>query len=521
MKRLQLIPFVVLFYFKWSLRPFRISKSSLPFCRESTQPALQAAKKGPQGIDYPDSPHFHIVFSTRLISTDFVTAMAKDKEAGGPFVGFLEKRAQFHFLNVLAFWFACTAHIKPEIKLLSSKFVWKLWHTYISKDAVFSIGISDAARRALKEEIDHSKGAISVNVIVPLENYSVLTLQQPWSEYLAEDYEDFVCSWEKPKIEIPDIAHPYVEEIIAVTIPSWGNTFKIGGKRKKRSKRHHLRDNPEGQSEGDKTHPSPRLSYSQQDAKKLVFSDVIQNKRVVSAFKDFLFECGEYSTFNRTQLWLDIQTLKKTSVESNKATLATSAHKTYFYEKSKRAIDLPLSLRTKLNVKTSNFCPSSGLLESVQENVHPAIEIQFQVFLQTMLQQLHPDDFESRRSLTIDDLPAVGILSESKMKRRKMKQISGKATPTAAHREELEQTLGSLLGMWPDKVNAFRSYLRQHGESDGSPLAENSFLFWTEVQKLKELCHGFADKSLIKRKADVLGDCFLDSQSPPWLQVSS
>ena len=121
-----------------------------------------------------------------------------------------------------------------------------------------------------------------------------------------------------------------------------------------------------------------------------------------------------------------------------------------------------------------------------------------------MLQTLHPDEAETRCPNT-DDLAAITILCDTKIRRRKPKQVrseartrrnqstlllirqtTGKATPLPEHRSELEALLASLDdGVWPERIDSFRAYLHRHGESDGVPLAENDLLFWIEVQRFK------------------------------------
>ncbi|XP_065845419.1 regulator of G-protein signaling 22-like isoform X2 [Oscarella lobularis] len=448
--------------------------------------------------------------------SDFVSGMTEDGNAGGPFAAYLERKDETLLGNVLAFWHSCVAAFKRNsrssyVRFISSKIGWSLWYTYVSDDAERPIGVDDDVKKSLKKELDESKGAISVKAFRPIERYAVLVLKHPWSEYLKEDYDTYIKARTKPKIEPPPSASSEsVPRSAQLKVPSWGSGFKSKGRRRRRKKRF-SRDNSTAVS-------SPKDS-AQPEARKLVFAEVVANKKVVSAFKEYLCDLGDYATLNRLLLWMDIQSFKKLSSETGRASFATSAHKTYFYEKSRRSIDLPALLRTKVNVKASNYRPPSDTLLSVQSHLYGEIEILFQGFLQTMLQTLHPDEAETRCPNT-DDLAAITILCDTKIRRRKPKQTTGKATPLPEHRSELEALLASLDdGVWPERIDSFRAYLHRHGESDGVPLAENDLLFWIEVQRFKYLCHGFADKSLIRRKAEVLGDCFLDSQSPPWLQV--
>ncbi|XP_015760136.1 PREDICTED: regulator of G-protein signaling 22-like [Acropora digitifera] len=64
----------------------------------------------------------------------------------------------------------------------------------------------------------------------------------------------------------------------------------------------------------------------------------------------------------------------------------------------------------------------------------------------------------------------------------------------------------------------FRRYLQTHGEPDGFPRLENDLVFYLEVQKFKELFSYMDDVSL-NRKVEAIIECFLDSATPPWLQI--
>ena len=127
---------------------------------------------------------------------------------------------------------------------------------------------------------------------------------------------------------------------LARRVPSWGSGFKSKGRRRRRKKRF-SRDNSTAVS-------SPKDS-AQPEARKLVFAEVVANKkseaggtgnetsersisvflllRVVSAFKEYLCDLGDYATLNRLLLWMDIQSFKKLSSETGRASFATSAHK--------------------------------------------------------------------------------------------------------------------------------------------------------------------------------------------------
>ncbi|XP_049586455.1 regulator of G-protein signaling 22 [Syngnathus scovelli] len=59
----------------------------------------------------------------------------------------------------------------------------------------------------------------------------------------------------------------------------------------------------------------------------------------------------------------------------------------------------------------------------------------------------------------------------------------------------------------------------QHFVSPKGDFLENDVLFWLEVQRYKDLCHSHSDEATIEQKISTIIKCFINSSSPPALQI--
>ncbi|XP_077382326.1 regulator of G-protein signaling 22 [Festucalex cinctus] len=59
----------------------------------------------------------------------------------------------------------------------------------------------------------------------------------------------------------------------------------------------------------------------------------------------------------------------------------------------------------------------------------------------------------------------------------------------------------------------------QHFVSPKGAFLENDVLFWLEVQRYKDLCHSHSDEATIEQKISTIISCFINSATPPALQI--
>ncbi|XP_062519821.1 uncharacterized protein LOC134194858 [Corticium candelabrum] len=455
-----------------------------------------------------------------------VTAIQCDVDAGEPFAAFLLRSNDDKLRNTLLFlqslWqlASCLTLWQGTLSVRLSS-AWNLWNTYLKDDGSHPIAVERDAKQTLCHILGGCKGYVSVDHFQDVECAAVDVLRLVWVEYLQHDDNIYISQcYPKPEPEVSTSSHTSPQSQFIDTQPKDLHESSRLLKRKKvrRSKRTSNQQNStisESKNDGDGLvndgvdgrKDSKGAKVAETEQKSLNFVNLARNEMVVSAFKDFLLHYGDPVALNRLLLWLDIQEIILVHKTSSRTPLSIQAHKNYFYEKSKRSVDLPDAFKDDLNVKSTSHRPSTGMLTTVQAHFVPFIQSKFEEFLQSLVVQ---------SDQTIESLPALQILLQ---KRKKNKKISGRGIPTHELQDELSTILVNAEGPWPHKLSSFRSYLKYFGPSDGYPLSENNLSFWIEVQKLKDMFQGSADKVFVKRKANVVADCYLDCSNPPWLQV--
>jgi hypothetical protein len=245
----------------------------------------------------------------------------------------------------------------------------------------------------------------------------------------------------------------------------------------------------------------------EQDEKPLSFVNLAANELVVKAFKEYLLTAGDPVALNKFLLWSDIRTIESENNPPTKATQATQIqiHQDFYKKSRSKEIDLPSALKARLNVKLR---PSAAILSAVQEHLAGSIQLKFDTFLQTLAV-----------SQSCQAIETVSTLQMLLQKRRKPRRAPVKAMPTPELHAELEAVLSAVDGPLPHKMDSFRSYLKLYGPSEGCPLAENNLTFWIETAKLKAMCQSVADKAVLRMKAAVMVECYLDCSNTPSLQV--
>ncbi|XP_077998144.1 uncharacterized protein LOC144451207 isoform X2 [Glandiceps talaboti] len=109
----------------------------------------------------------------------------------------------------------------------------------------------------------------------------------------------------------------------------------------------------------------------------------------------------------------------------------------------------------------------------------------------------------------------------AKRNRKKRYKQPGKSQPTNQDKTDfIQELMIASRGEKPLRLRYFQKYLATHGENDNLPLLPNDLDFWLEVQRFKDGHHAYSDQVLLKKKVEVIVDCFLDSQATtPSVQI--
>jgi len=188
-----------------------------------------------------------------------------------------------------------------------------------------------------------------------------------------------------------------------------------------------------------------------------------------------------------------------------------------------RAVGLP----DEVIDKVEDDIPTTPTLLEAKYSVFPDLEASFDKFytrMQNVLQKElaandgnrngpednKPDTMESFRSYHSHlNAPKTG---------KKKRKGTGKAVPTKEDRQSFIEEVQASSGRLSMDMELFRKYLIVKEEPGAFPRLEKNLLFYIEVQKFKDL-YPFLDEVALNRKVEVIIDVFLDSATPPWLQV--
>ncbi|XP_048338055.1 uncharacterized protein LOC125424650 [Sphaerodactylus townsendi] len=114
-------------------------------------------------------------------------------------------------------------------------------------------------------------------------------------------------------------------------------------------------------------------------------------------------------------------------------------------------------------------------------------------------------------------LIATKVALRSLRKRKTKDGSAATAKPTKEDKASFWQALRCAAEGWPTlEVLHFLKHLQVHGP----PVLESGLHFLLEVEKFKNAHHAWPDLALLKKKIEVIRDCFLASQIEPRLQVA-
>lgn len=507
----------------------------------------------------------------------FISALRGEKEAGCPFKCYLENYCQGDktLLFSLLFWLEVTdfnaAEKRSGDRYLRLVNAWAIFNKYIANDSEMSIGVLQAERARL-ERILHSTNDLPLAFFKPAQDHATKKLEPSWEAFKRHEEDTFdkprKGSFERTSMVTSDNEeksryfsptsgrwvkrHPgstpsqrqrrlytslaMAEEIDAsrssprtgspmrAIIPQPAKAKKVKTKAKKKSKvsksvtfdskkKKAAESDEEGSDSENKKQAEP-VKAAVPD-----FVDVIENKGTMSSFKQYVQNMEGRQALNQLLMYLEIEQYNAIlpAKKMQKTQQATHIYKTYFDSASRRSVGLPQSLLNQVEGER----PSSPLFTEAQQFVLGDVQTYFKSFFK------HAQDASGRRDGTpntpgsfnkADTFESSQSFLHLYRRRARKTKSTGRSAPTKEDKDNFKKVLQSVHGRLSIKMEYFRRYLQTHGEPDGFPRLENDLVFYLEVQKFKEPFNYMDDVSL-NRKVEAIIECFLDSATPPWLQI--
>ncbi|XP_071834879.1 regulator of G-protein signaling 22-like isoform X3 [Apostichopus japonicus] len=478
---------------------------------------------------------------SRPLSARFHVSLVCDKEAGRPFQRYLERQEDSRLLSNLLFWQDVTeyglAEGRSADRLLRIGQAWSIFSKYLVDGSVWYIGVPPGERDYIHGVLLMTSDFVEASTFERAQNQSMKLLQREWLHFLKDDLKTFLKFRNRPEDQIHsgssrfssasrqgrgDATQADLEQKTKLKGKEGGDALAARKKAQKEKKKKQAamqrkllkqvkarqanaskqqgqgvkfqsqqekgkkgskdrgdgRDNQEGRKdEGeDDEDSSDDVAEDEEDEeepnREVNFKKMFQNKSLMNVFKNYLQDFESKELNYTLQMYMDVDIALK--IPEGQLEKRTNQFKqiinTYFDPSSRKSINLSHDVLMKL-AKEGNK-PSSKLMEAAHRHAANSLEDAFQGFWSQSGQQM-PN-------------------AQDKNEFQAMLNRAGKAAP-------------------PRKLMAFHRYLIEYGEKEGMPLLDKDLLFYLEAQRLKEAHNSSADLSMLKRKVEVILDCFLES----------
>nr|XP_033793567.1 uncharacterized protein LOC117357305 [Geotrypetes seraphini] len=190
---------------------------------------------------------------------------------------------------------------------------------------------------------------------------------------------------------------------------------------------------------------------------------------------------------------------------------------------------LPKALSRKLKAEISQGKICHASLDEIRNALTSILADSFECFWMDVSEGLkgcgvQPVQLEQEAWTRLESLLYVVvskvIQQRLKIKGGKLRQGS-RAVPTEDDKEFLFRALEASTEGWPTlEMLHFLKYLETYGPKEEMPLLENHLLFCLEVLKFRNAHQTNPDRTLLKKKVQVIRDCFLTTKFEPSLQIT-
>ncbi|XP_028403051.1 uncharacterized protein LOC114525812 isoform X2 [Dendronephthya gigantea] len=514
---------------------------------------------------------------------EFVSGISCEKDAGWPFRAFLTRSKRKDELSTLLFWQSiedlkdeeqrgCDRHLH----ICSA---WNIVKRFLSNESNESVvNMSELNKQKIIEKLRQSM-EVSSSLFTSGQEHALDVLRTPWNKYL-EDEKTMLKNFVKKSIGerstvskndskhagslyqsifVPGKWYPRypesspserqrrlhtamtIAEDIETTRMSMSSLYKSpeNGEKKRSMMKSRTSEPPQSVEKTVKFSPKKEKakipskerhdsvdeeSEAETEEKPTPeFKNFLNEKNVMSSFKHYIQNSEGSHAMNMLAMYLDIETYKSipSNSTSQRTERATQIFKTYFDESSRKCVDLPP--RIPFEIKDGR--PSTATLTKTQDHLHPEIQASFKQFhkaqklFKPAAQSHHVHHTSTGHGKNETPLNSNSFLVYYKRRRNKLKG-PGRVQPTKDNKADFLNELRETYGVLSPRLELFRRYLDTNDDVQGESISklENDLLFYLEVQKYKDLFLYMDDTTLLK-KVDAIVDCFLDSATPPSVQI--
>ncbi|CAB3981499.1 Hypothetical predicted protein [Paramuricea clavata] len=513
---------------------------------------------------------------------DFLTGLSCEKDAGWPFRDFLERGKKKDELSNLLFWQSIEDLKDEEIRGCDRHLhlctAWNIVKRFLSNESNEStINMSELDKQKVIEKLRQSM-EVSSTLFTSGQTYALEVLGTSWEEYLKDEKltlkksakmsvgERSTVSKNDSKLGslyqslfIPGKWYPRypesspserqrrlhtamtIAENIETTRMSLSSPLKSTANGEKKRSRLKSRTSEPPQSpektvkfKAKKEKPKilkerhDSVEAEEEEAKEKTeekpppeFRNFLNDKNLMTSFKHYVQNVEGSHSMNILAMYLDIETYKSIPSSSivQRTERASQIFKDYFNQSSRKCVDLP----ARIPFQIEDERPSTAILAETQDYLLPEIQVSFKQFYKShkLLKPAvqHEVHHAGTGGKTETPFTSNSFVVYYKRRRNKFKG-AGRLQPTKDDKADFVNELRETYGVLSPRLELFRRYLDTNDDVQGESVSklENDLLFYLEVQKFKDLFLYMDDTTLLK-KVDAIVDCFLDSATPPSVQI--
>ncbi|EMP24488.1 Regulator of G-protein signaling 22 [Chelonia mydas] len=409
-------------------------------------------------------------------------------------------------------------------RLQPHRSAWQIFHKYLVHGAPYDVGLSSALPhyiQQLQEMLSSSNQPLEPLALEPVAQHVLVVLCEAWLHYLRHEIATFLeyCV-PASYLEVQDVRSKdsRIKQRRDRARKRKENTGFHAQKGREQQRRRRKKAAAKPQGSGHTGLASGEGSVTPQRALEL-----LNNKVVFKTYRKAAQEMQD-AGLQRVLGLLEKLERCRAAPEGRKRLSCVLKLLDLFEGAGPLSPHLPRELRKRLRTEVGQGAVSDSSVEEIQAALYAHIAPTFESFWAEVSKGLDRHGVQPSR---IQDegwpklQPLLHLLAAKvALKRLRTRKAAGGLAATAQPSQEDKasfcQFLRAAAEGWPTLE---RLHFLHHLQVHGPPVLEHGLHFQLEVQKFKNAHHAMPDRALLRKKVQVIRNCFLVSQLEPQLQV--
>ncbi|XP_039385949.1 uncharacterized protein LOC120400850 isoform X2 [Mauremys reevesii] len=493
---------------------------SLPHSGASWRGRIVSARQPDLSWNLPDTP----------LTSHLLQALMCDPGAGGSFLHYLTRFEDTQKVHNLQLWQALEEHQATwewqADRLKPHRSAWQIFHKYLVHGAPCDVGLSSDMPhyiQHLQEMLSFSNQPLEPLALEPVAQHVLAVLCEAWLRYLRYEIATFLeyCI-PVSYLEVQDVRSKdnRIKQRRDRARKRKENTGFHAQEGRKQQRRHRKKAAAEPQGSGHAGLASGEGSVTPQRALNL-----LNNKVVFKAYRKAAQEMQD-AGLQRVLGLLEKLERCQAAPEGRKRLSCVLKFLDLWDQQGAGPLSprLPRELRKRLRAEVGQGRVSDLSIEEIQAALYAHIAPAFESFWAEVSEGLgrhgvQPSQIQDEGWPKLQPLLHLLAAKVALKRLRNRKAAVGSAATAQPSQEDKAafcQFLRTAAEGWPTlEMLHFLKHLQVHGP----PVLEHGLHFQLEVQKFKNAHHAMPDRALLRKKVQVIRNCFLVSQLEPRLQV--